>query len=56
MLTIFEAIEQRKRVSATAAELQRIASWQYHTGKRYARSRKSWLAKLVARLRRRRSV
>lgn len=54
MLTIFEAVERRKRVSATEAELQRIAAWQFYTGKRYARSRKSWLAKLVARLRRRR--
>jgi len=54
MLTISEAIEQRKRASVTQAELQRIAAWQYYTGKRYARSRRSWLAKLVARLRRRR--
>jgi len=54
MLTISEAIQQRKRAAATAAELSRIAAWQYYTGKRYARSRRSWLAKLVARLRRRR--
>lgn len=53
MLTISEAIEQRKRASATQAELQRIAAWQFYTGKRYARSRQSWLGKLVARIRRR---
>ena len=53
MLTISEAIESRKRATATQAELQRIAAWQFHTGKRYARSRKTWLSRLVAWLRRR---
>lgn len=55
MLTISEAIQSHKRAAEISSELQRIAAWQFHTGKRYARSRRSWLAKLVARLRRRRS-
>lgn len=56
MLTISEAIAQRKRAAAVSAELQRIAAWQFHTGRRYARARASWLKRLVARLRRRRRV
>ena len=55
MLTISEAIQNRKRAAEISSELQRIASWQFHTGKRYARARRSWLAKLVARIRRRKS-
>lgn len=55
MLTISEAIEHRKRAAAVTAELQRIAAWQFYTGRRYARSRQGWLKRLVARLRRRRA-
>lgn len=52
MLCIFDAIEQRKRAAAVSAELQRIAAWQYYTGRRYARSRQGFIKKLIARLRR----